>query len=127
MAADVDDSAEAEVGIVGGGETTGGPAGEDCTGRARPVDACVGAGLIGGEIRGEATFVGSGATALALGKGNRSSGAAADAEAATADGGDQPAGGTTSTKLPHLGHSRISPMTDRSRTASRALHVVQAM
>jgi hypothetical protein len=36
----------------------------------------------------------------------------------------QPGGGTTCTKLPHFGHSRIWPMTASSKTFSRARQVV---
>jgi len=36
----------------------------------------------------------------------------------------QPGGGTTCTKLPHFGQSRISPIADSSWTLSRAWHVV---
>ena len=36
-----------------------------------------------------------------------------------------PSGGEIKTMLPHLGHSRISPMASLFRTASRARHVVQ--
>lgn len=36
----------------------------------------------------------------------------------------QPTGGTTCTMLPHLGHMRISPITDPSLTLSRARQVV---
>ena len=36
-----------------------------------------------------------------------------------------PSGGAIRTILPHLGHSRISPMASLFRTASRARHVVQ--
>ena len=39
--------------------------------------------------------------------------------------GSHPSGGEIMTMLPHLGHSRISPMTSLFRTASRALQVVQ--
>jgi len=53
------------------------------------------------------------------------------ASATSADGvaeGDfQPTGGTTWTMLVHLGHSRIAPIADSLRTASRARHVVQVM
>ena len=37
----------------------------------------------------------------------------------------QPSGGAIKTMLPHLGHSRISPIASLFRTASRARHVVQ--
>jgi hypothetical protein len=39
-------------------------------------------------------------------------------------GGCQPSGGTICTMLPHLGHSRIWPITPTSRTLSRAVQVV---
>jgi hypothetical protein len=40
--------------------------------------------------------------------------------------GRQPAGGSMSTMLPHLGQARIWPMADASRTLRRAWQVVQS-